>query len=74
MSPSSPDRVDRDFTLEVEVYCSVPTEEMPSKPSTPIKMLKKFRSRVSGLPSKTNSSMLNFMVHVARPFFDDGIA
>ena len=43
---ASPERVERDFTLEVEVYCSVPVEESSSKPSTPIKMLKKLRSRV----------------------------
>lgn len=40
-----PERVERDFTLEVEVYCSVPVEESSSKPSTPIKMLKRLRSR-----------------------------
>ena len=41
----SPDKVDADFTLEVEVYCSLPPEEPTthSKPSTPIKMLKRLR-------------------------------
>lgn len=41
----SPDKVGADFTLEVEVYCSLPPEEpVPhNKPSTPIKMLKRLR-------------------------------
>jgi hypothetical protein len=40
-----PEKVGADFTLEVEVYCSLPPEEPPShnKPSTPIKMLKRLR-------------------------------
>lgn len=44
LSPS-PDKVGADFTLEVEVYCSLPPEEpVPhNKPSTPIKMLKRLR-------------------------------
>ena len=41
----SPESVGPDFTLEIEVYCSVPVEESSGKPSTPIKMLKKLRSR-----------------------------
>ena len=53
---TSPERVERDFTLEVEVYRSVPVEETSSKPSTPIKMLKKLRSRVSW---KVISGVLN---------------
>lgn len=41
-----PEKVNADFTMEVEVYCSLPPEEITShnKPSTPIKMLKRFRS------------------------------
>ena len=43
--PPSPDKVGADFTLEVEVYCSLPPEEpvTHTKPSTPIKMLKRLR-------------------------------
>jgi hypothetical protein len=62
-----PDKVDADFTLEVEVYCSLPPEEPTthSKPSTPIKMLKRLRGNkdrsdrsdeptVSGIPSSSS--------------------
>ncbi|CAI8047895.1 Rhotekin-2 [Geodia barretti] len=47
-----PEKVDADFTLEVEVYCSLPPEETAShnRPSTPIKMFKRLRGG-----SKTSS-------------------
>ncbi len=41
----SPEMVGPDFSLEVEVYCSVPVEEISAKSSTPIRMLKKLRSK-----------------------------
>ena len=47
--PASPEKVGPEFVLEVEVYCSVPADDPPSsKPSTPIKMLRKFsKSKVN---------------------------
>ena len=47
--PGSPEKVGPEFVLEVEVYCSVPADDPPSsKPSTPIKMLRKFsKSKVT---------------------------
>ncbi len=42
----SPDFVESNFTLEIEVYCSVPVEDLSSKPSTPIKMLKRLKHKV----------------------------
>lgn len=42
----SPGLVSPDFALEIEVYCSVPTEDATAKPSTPIKVLKKLRHKV----------------------------
>lgn len=43
----SSELVDPDFTLEIEVYCSLPAEDSAVKSSsTPIKMLKKFRHKV----------------------------
>ncbi len=44
--PLSPELVDADFTLEVELYCSLPADDLSAKSSTPIKMLKKLRHRV----------------------------
>ena len=43
---NSPDQVEPSFTLEIEVYCSVPVEDSASKPSTPIKMLKRLKHKV----------------------------
>ena len=42
----SPELVDPDFNLEIEVYCSLPPEEPVTKTSTPIKMLRKLKNRV----------------------------
>ena len=51
-----------DFCLEVEVYCSVPVEESSTKPSTPIKMLKKLRSKAH---VRTDTHVL-FTIHATR--------
>ena len=42
----SPNLVDPDFILEIEVYCSIASEDFASKSSTPVKMLKKLRHKV----------------------------
>jgi len=57
-----PEKVGPDFVLEVEVYCSVLAEDPPSsKPSTPIKMFKKLRSkdRVDDSPALISSVPLS---------------
>ena len=43
----SPEGVDHNFKLEVEVYCSLPSDDNSGKVSTPIKMLKKLRQKVT---------------------------
>jgi len=53
-----------DFVLEVEVYCSVPAEDPPSsKPSTPIKMFKKLRSKVHGYVQSHRSIFVASQCH-----------